>query len=77
MSLRNIKPPTDRPLLKNEIETVKAELKNDIEKVRAELETVKIELKRDIYEMEHKLTIKLGTIVVIGITVLSALDKLL
>ena len=63
--------------LKHEIEAVKAELKNDIEKVRAELEAVKIELKRDIHEMEHKLTIKLGAIVVIGITVLSVLDKLL
>ena len=63
--------------LKHELETVKAELKNDIEKVRAELETVKTELKRDIHEMEHKLTIKLGAIVVIGITVLSVLDKLL
>ena len=58
------------------LEQVKAELKNDIEKVRAELETVKIELKRDIKEMEQKLTIKLGAIVVIGITVLSVLDKL-
>ena len=63
--------------LRNDYETLKAELKNDIKKVRAELETVKIELKRDIHAMEHKLTIKLGAIVVICITVLSALDKLL
>ena len=45
--------------------------------MQANLEQVKAELKRDIKEMEHKLTIKLGVFLVIGITVLSVLDKLL
>ena len=63
--------------LKHELEKLRVELKNDIETVRAELEATKTELKRDIKEMEHKLTVKLGAIVVIGITVLSVLDKLL
>ena len=69
------------------LEQVRAELKNDIAKVQANLEqgkaelkhdieTNKTELKRDIKEMEQKLTIKLGAIVAIGITVLSVLDKL-
>ena len=58
------------------LEQVKAELKHDIETLRAELEITKTELKRDIKEMEQKLTIKLGAIVAIGITVLSVLDKL-
>ena len=65
------------------LEQVKAELKHDIDKVqanletvRAELETTKTELKRDIKEMEQKLTIKLGAFLVIGVTVLSVLDKL-
>ena len=73
--------------LNHELEKLKAELKHDIEKVQANLEQVraelkhdietnKTELKRDIKEMEQKLTIKLGSIVVIGITVLSMLDKL-
>ena len=44
--------------------------------MKHELETTKTELKRDIHEIEQKLTIKLGAIVVIGITVLSVLDKL-
>ena len=52
----------------------------NLEKLRAELkhelETTKTELKRDIKEMEQKLTIKLGAFLVIGITVLSVLDKL-
>ena len=73
--------------LNHELEKLRAELKNDIDKVQANLEQVKaelkhdiettrIELKRDIKEMEQKLTIKLGMFLVIGITVLSVLDKL-
>ena len=66
-----------RTELKNDIDKLRAGLKHDIETVRAELEATKTELKRDIKEMEHKLTIKLGVFLVIGVTVLSALDKLL
>ena len=95
--------------LNHELEKLRVELKNDIEKVQANLEqvkaelkheleqhkaankqalkeleltlkheheTTKIELKRDIKEMEQKLTIKLGAFLVIGVTVLSMLDKL-
>ena len=69
--------------LKHDIEMLRAELKNDIDKVqanletvRAELETTKTELKRDIKEMEQKLTIKLGAFLVIGVTVMTVLDKL-
>ena len=66
--------------LKHDIEQVKAELKHELEQHKAELkhdlETTKTELKRDIKEMEQKLTIKLGAFLVIGITVLSVLDKL-
>ena len=73
------------------LEQVKAELKHELDQHKAankqalkeleltlkhELESNKTELKRDIREMEQKLTIKLGAIVVIGITVLSVLDKL-
>ena len=76
-----------RAELKNDIETLRAELKHDIEKVRAELKLDIEKLRADleqkfnqqeaaIREMEQKLIIKLGSIVVIGITVLSMLDKL-
>ena len=58
------------------LEQVKAELKNDIAKVQANLEITRTELKRDIKEMEQKLTIKLGMFLVIGVTVLSVLNKL-
>ena len=63
--------------LKNDIETLRAELKHDIDKVQANLEITRTELKRDIKEMEQKLTIKLGALLVIGITVMTVLDKLL
>ena len=76
-----------RAELKNDIETLRAELKHDIEKVRAELKLDIEKLRADleqkfnqqeaaIREMEQKLTIRLGSIVVIGITVLSVLNKL-
>ena len=80
-----------RAELKHDIETLRAELKHELDQHKAankqalkeleltlkyELETTKTELKRDIKEMEEKLTIKLGAIVVIGITVLSVPDKL-
>ena len=65
------------------LEQVKAELKHDIDKVQANLEMTSTELKRDIQElkrdikeMEQKLTIKLGAFLVIGVTVLTVLDKL-
>ena len=66
-----------RSELKNDIEKLRAELKHDNETVRAELEATKTELKRDIKEMEHKLTIKLGAMLTIGITILGALFTLL
>ena len=52
-------------------------LKHELEKLRAELESTKTELKRDIKEMEHKLTIKLGALLLIGVTVMIVIDKLL
>ena len=72
-----------RAELKHDIEKLRAELKLDIEKLRADLEhkfnQQEAAIRKQeaaIREMEHKLTIKLGSIVVIGITVLSLLDKL-
>ena len=77
--------------LSHKFEKLRAELKHELDQHKAankqalkeleltfkhELETNKSELKRDIKEMEQKLTIKIGAIVVIGITVLSVLDKL-
>lgn len=51
------------------IENVRAELTRDIENVR-------IDLKRDINEQSMKLTIRLGGMLVICVTILAALMKL-
>ena len=62
------------------ISTVEAKvtaLELAITKQEAAIKALEVNLTRDIREMEHKLTIKLGTFLVIGITVLSLLDKLL
>ena len=70
----------DSSELKYELEQHKAANKQALKELeltlKHELETTKTELKRDIKEMEQKRTIKLGAIVVIGITVLSVLNKL-
>ena len=66
--------------LKHELEKLRTELKHELEQhkteLKHELETNRTELKRDIKEMEQKLTIRLGAFLVIGVTVLSILDKL-
>ena len=76
--------------LRNELEKLRAELKYELDQHKAanrqalkeleltlkhELETSKTELKRDIKEMEQKLTIKLGVLLGISVTILAALIK--
>ena len=62
------------------ISTVEAKvtaLELAITKQEAAIKALEVNLTRDIKEMEHKLTIKLGTFLVIGVTVLILLDRLL
>ena len=66
-----------RAELKNDIERVRAELKNDNEKLRAELEQKFNQQEAALKEMEYKLTIRLGAMLTIGITILGALFTLL
>ena len=47
--------------------------KQDIMEVKRAIQ----EVKRDIRELEQKLTIRLGAMLVVGVTVLAALDKFL
>ena len=63
--------------LKHELEKLRAELKNDIEKLRAELEQKFNKQEATLKEMEYKLTIRLGAMLTIGITILGALFTLL
>ena len=48
-----------------------------ITRQEAAIKALEVNLTRDIREMEHKLTIKLGAFLVIGVTVLTLLDRLL
>ena len=66
-----------RAELKNDIEQVRAELKNDIEKLRAELEQKFNKQEAALKEMEYKLTIRLGAMLTIGITILGTLFTML
>ena len=62
------------------ISTVEAKvtaLELAITRQEAAIKALEVNLTRDIREMEHKLTIKLGTLLVIGVTVLILLDRLL
>ena len=65
-----------RQELKEQAASIKA-LELAITRQEATIKALEVNLTRDIREMEHKLTIKLGTFLVIGVTVLILLDRLL
>ena len=65
-----------RQELKEQAASIKA-LELAITKQEAAIKSLEVNLTRDIREMEHKLTIKLGAFLVIGVTVLTLLDRLL
>ena len=65
-----------RQALKEQAARIKA-LELAITKQEAAIKSLEVNLTRDIREMEHKLTIKLGAFLVIGVTVLTLLDRLL
>ena len=52
------------------------EVKRDIEEVKREIQELRNELKRDIKELEQKMTIKLGALIVVTIGILVALSNL-
>ena len=62
--------------LKEQAASIKA-LELAITRQEAAIKALEVNLTRDIREMEHKLTIKLGMFLVIGVTVLILLDRLL
>lgn len=62
--------------IKEQAASIKA-LELAITRQEAAIKALEVNLTRDIREMEHKLTIKLGAFLVIGVTVLTLLDRLL
>ena len=59
------------------VKRLTADLKQELKEQAASIKALEVNLTRDIREMEHKLTIKLGAFLVIGVTVLTLLDRLL
>ena len=66
---------------KQDVETVRKELKRDIKELELKIETVREELKRDIKELElrltHTLTVRLGGLMALGIVLIGILVKVL
>ena len=62
--------------LKEQAARIKA-LELAITRQEAAIKALEVNLTGDIREMEHKLTIKLGAFLIIGVTVLTLLDRLL
>ena len=66
---------------KQNVETVREELKRDIKELELKIETVREELKRDIKELElrltHTLTVRLGGLMALGIILIGILVKVL
>ena len=50
--------------------------KRDIEEVKRDIEELRSELKRDIKELEQRMTIKLGALIVVTIGVIVALSNI-
>ena len=63
--------------LKRDLKELEDRLIRDNMELKRDFKEVEDRLKRDIKEMEQKLTIKLGAMLAIGITVFAVLDKLL
>ena len=63
--------------LKRDIKELEDRLKRDMMELKRDLREAEDRLKRDLREMEQKLTIKLGGIMVIGVSVLAVFVKLL
>ena len=66
---------------KQDVETVRKELKRDIKELELKIETVREELKRDIKELElrltHTLTVRLGGLMALGVILIGILVKVL
>lgn len=53
------------------------EIELKIEQVKADIEQLRADLQRDLKELEYRMTIKLGTLMVVAIGVVATLVKLL
>ena len=62
---------------KRDLDDVGLALKRDIKELDLKIEQIRAELKRDLVEMEQRLIIKLGGMMMAGIAIVATLVKLL
>ncbi len=67
----------DIQALQRDIKELESKLTRDIKALDTKVDTVKIELQRDIAALGAQLTIKLGGMLVVGISTIAVLMKLL
>lgn len=63
--------------LRTELYVVRDDLKKDMNNLRTEMHVIRDDLKKEFSILEHKLALKLGTIVTVAITAMTAVIKLL
>jgi len=73
----NLATKQDMVLVKQDILALGQELTQDIRAVKQDMLMLKQELKADIRELEHRLTLRLGTMLGVAVGVVAALVKLL
>ncbi len=61
---------------KSDLKDVRAELKSEIQSVRSELKADIQELRYGMRQMESRLTIKLGGLMALGLSIMAILNKL-
>lgn len=59
------------------VEQIRAEIKRDIEELRADLKDLETKAFREMKDLEYRMTIKLGTLMVVAIRAMATLAKLL
>jgi hypothetical protein len=62
---------------KQDVKDFRTEVKFEFDKVRYELKELRTELKNDMQRLEDRLTIKLGSMMVVTVSALAAIIKLL
>ncbi|MGH8570886.1 MAG: hypothetical protein ACREXU_23490 [Gammaproteobacteria bacterium] len=56
---------------------LEAALRNEIKQLDVKIEQIRSDLARDLRDLEHRLTIKLGTMMVVAVGAMATLVKLL
>jgi predicted phage-related endonuclease len=63
--------------LKRDMKELEGTLRNEIKQLDVKIEQIKSDLVRDMKDLEYRMTIKLGTLMVVAVGVIATLVKLL